>query len=84
MSTVGLEIVVSVLFGFLGGRWLDGRFGTEPILALVGLVFGFATAARFIYRAAKRSQRALERDGFEENRTGRKARFELDQQERRR
>jgi ATP synthase protein I len=84
MATVGLEILVSVLAGFLGGRWLDERFGTGPWLMLLGLVVGVATASRFLYRAGARSQRAMARDGFKESSTGRSARYELDQKDRRR
>lgn len=79
MATVGMEIVLSVLFGFLGGRWLDGRWGTAPWLAIIGLVFGLLTAARFLYRAAQRGQRAMGRDGFKASQTDRPARFRLDQ-----
>jgi ATP synthase protein I len=66
-GTVGLEVVVSVLIGFFGGRWLDGRFGTTPWMAVIGLAFGVATAGRFLYRAAKRMQRQTEKDGFRQS-----------------
>ncbi len=82
MSTVGLEIVVSILFGLLGGRWVDERFGVAPWGMIVGLCLGVATAARFIYRAGQRAERAMETDGFKASRTGRAARFALDEKER--
>ncbi|HHH28429.1 MAG TPA: AtpZ/AtpI family protein [Polyangiaceae bacterium] len=81
MATVGLEIALSVLFGFLGGHWLDGRSGTAPWLTIVGTFFGVATAARFLYRAAQRSQKAMSRDGFKASQTGRSARYELEQED---
>ncbi|HEY3594079.1 MAG TPA: AtpZ/AtpI family protein, partial [Polyangiaceae bacterium] len=28
-GTVGLDIVLSILVGFLGGRWLDGKLGAH-------------------------------------------------------
>jgi F0F1-type ATP synthase assembly protein I len=45
-----LEIVVTLfLFGAFG-YWLDGRFGTRPVLMIVfGLVGVFAIAARTYY-----------------------------------
>lgn len=79
MATVGLEIVLSVLFGFLGGHWLDGRFETTPWLTLVGTFFGLATAIRFLYRAAQRNQKAMDRDGFKASQTGRSARYKLEE-----
>lgn len=39
-STIGLSLVIPPVLGYFGGRWLDGRFGTEPVLSVVGLVVG--------------------------------------------
>lgn len=39
-STIGLALVVPPVLGYFAGRWLDGRFGTEPILSMVGLIVG--------------------------------------------
>ena len=38
----GSELVVSVLAGVFVGRWLDGRLGTQPWLALLGTVAGIS------------------------------------------
>jgi F0F1-type ATP synthase assembly protein I len=64
LSTLGLDVVLSVLFGFFGGRWLDGRFGTEPVLAMVGFVFGLAAAGRFLYRATQQMKKQTEEYEF--------------------
>ncbi len=50
-GTLGLEMVLSVLFGLFGGRWLDGRFGTTPWLMWIGFGVGIAAAIRAIQRA---------------------------------
>ena len=48
-GTMGIELVVSVLL-FAGiGFWLDGRFGTSPILTIIGGVLGFAAGLRRVY-----------------------------------
>ncbi|MCS6831686.1 MAG: AtpZ/AtpI family protein [bacterium] len=39
-STIGLSLVIPPVLGYFGGRWLDEKFGTEPILAMVGLIVG--------------------------------------------
>ncbi len=49
-GTLGLEIVLSVMIGFFGGRWLDARFGVAPWLSLVGFFFGCAAATKAIHR----------------------------------
>lgn len=82
MTTIGLEVVLSIVFGFLGGRWLDGKLGSEPWLLIVGTAFGVAAATRFLWRASKRMQAMTERDGFKTSSTGRSARFALEQKER--
>jgi F0F1-type ATP synthase assembly protein I len=46
MSSVGLEIGLSVAIGALGGYWLDEKLSTGPWLTLVGLLFGVAAAAK--------------------------------------
>lgn len=57
MSSVGLELAISVLLGMFGGRWLDGRLGSEPWLMLVGICLGFAAGLRGILRAMDRASR---------------------------
>lgn len=59
-SSVGLELGLSVVVGVLIGRWLDGRFGTEPWLMLVLLVLGLVAGFRGVLRAVRRADRAAE------------------------
>jgi F0F1-type ATP synthase assembly protein I len=50
-----MEIVVAPLLFALFGHWLDGRFGTSPVLAIVfGLIGVFAIVVRqyLWYRAS--------------------------------
>jgi len=62
VGTIGFEMALSVAVGVLGGRWLDGRFGTEPWLGYLGLFFGLAAAARSFYRVAQETRRTLSAD----------------------
>ena len=82
-ASVGLEILLSVLFGFLIGRWLDGKFGTDPYITIGGFVFGMATAARFLMRAAKRMKDDTARDGFRPADAGRSARYAMESKKKR-
>jgi len=36
----GMTFAASTLLFFLGGHWLDGRLGTSPLLALLGMIVG--------------------------------------------
>ena len=66
LSTLGLNIVLSVLFGFGAGTWLDGKLGTEPALSLVGFAFGLAAALRFLLQAMRQMRAIAEREEREE------------------
>jgi F0F1-type ATP synthase assembly protein I len=60
LSTIGLELGLSIALGFLGGQWLDGKLGTEPWLKWIGFGLGLAAGARSLYRAVRRGQRMME------------------------
>ena len=49
---VGGETAVSIMVGYLGGQWLDERFGTTPWLKWIGFVFGVVAGYRSLYRFA--------------------------------
>ena len=52
-STLGIEIVLCILAGLFGGRWVDARLGTAPYLSLVGFAFGIGAAAKAVLRALR-------------------------------
>lgn len=47
---VGWFVGISILVGVLGGLWLDNKFGTKPILVIVGLILGLIVAFYGVYR----------------------------------
>ena len=50
--TLGLQLAVTVVVFFFLGRWLDGKFGTDPWLMLAGLAVGVAGGlAAFLLKA---------------------------------
>ena len=65
-GTVGLEIVLAIVLGLFGGRWLDTKFDTAPYLAVVGFFFGVVTAVKAIHRTTKEMQREAAREEREE------------------
>ncbi|GAF79749.1 unnamed protein product [marine sediment metagenome] len=46
-------IATSILLGILGGLWLDGKLGTEPLFLIIGLVLGIAVSAFGAYWRVK-------------------------------
>jgi len=55
LASVGIELSISTIVGMLGGRWLDGKLGTEPWLMLFGLVLGVAAGMRSLIKAARKA-----------------------------
>lgn len=54
-STLGLEIVLSVLVGLWIGQWLEKKFPSGGWLTAVWFGFGVIAAARAVYRALRRA-----------------------------
>jgi hypothetical protein len=58
-AAVGIEFGLYVVLFFLGGRWLDGKFGLEPWGAALGGLLG---AVMGMYMLIRRVLRASEND----------------------
>jgi F0F1-type ATP synthase assembly protein I len=50
---VGFYISACIVGGVLGGLWMDGRFNTQPIFLLAGLVLGLVAAFWGVYQMIK-------------------------------
>lgn len=50
---LGCSIVAALVLCIGGGVWLDRRFGTTPVLTLVGVVLGLAVAGYQLWELAK-------------------------------
>lgn len=42
-------VAAAVAVGYFAGRWLDGKFNTEPWLTLVGFILGVATGMKAMW-----------------------------------
>jgi F0F1-type ATP synthase assembly protein I len=58
-ASIGIEMGLSVVIGYLIGSWLDGRYGTEPWLTLFFLLCGVAAAFRAVFRVGRAARRAM-------------------------
>jgi ATP synthase protein I len=65
-GTIGLEVVLSILFGLWLGTKLDDWLGTKPYMAVLWFAFGCAAAGRSIYRSWKSMQAAAKREEAEQ------------------
>jgi len=46
LTTIPFLLAVAPLVGYFGGRWLDGKLGTGPVLTFVLLGLGFVAGVR--------------------------------------
>ncbi|HHW60989.1 MAG TPA: AtpZ/AtpI family protein [Syntrophomonadaceae bacterium] len=46
---LGTSVAAAIAIGLLGGRWLDDKFGTEPLITILGLLLGVATAGKMMW-----------------------------------
>ena len=61
-GSVGLELVLSVLIGFFGGRWIDEKVDAGGWVTVVGVVFGTYAGFRALYKTAKSMERRAEKE----------------------
>jgi F0F1-type ATP synthase assembly protein I len=50
---LGWYIGISIFLGVFGGLWLDNKFNTSPLLAMIGLILGIIVAFFGVYRMIK-------------------------------
>lgn len=61
-SSIGIQFVFSVLLGYWGGKWLDGKLETTPWLAYLGIVLGATAALYDMYRLTQETVKALKEE----------------------
>ncbi len=59
-SEIGLSLLVTTLIGVLGGYWVDGQLGTNPVFVLIGFFAGAGTGTLMIYRLVSKFLRTIE------------------------
>ena len=50
---VGYTVAIPLVLLALGGRYLDGQFGTKPWLMLAGILLSMFVSSFLIYRKVK-------------------------------
>jgi ATP synthase protein I len=56
-GAVGIEIAAAIGIGYLGGHYLDHRFGTQPWLSYLGLAAGIGAAIKALVRVTRAYKR---------------------------
>lgn len=53
LTSMGFYIGGSITLGVLGGLWLDKKWGTNPLFAILGLILGVILSFVIVYRLLK-------------------------------
>lgn len=59
-ASLGIQMALAVVVGYLVGHWLDGQLDTAPYMMILWVVIGVTTGMRDLYRAAKRAARDMD------------------------
>jgi hypothetical protein len=59
---VGIEILLALALGYLGGQWLDGKLHTAPWLKRVGTVMGLGTSIWVLVTVVRNYNASLKDD----------------------
>jgi len=60
VSSVGIEMAVSIVLGWGVGYWIDHSLNTAPTGMLLGLAFGIGAAFIGLFRGARLVSRQLQ------------------------
>jgi ATP synthase protein I len=56
-GAVGIEIAAAIGIGYLGGHYLDHKFGTQPWLSYLGFAAGIGAAIKALVRVTRAYRR---------------------------
>jgi len=59
-SEIGLSLLVTTLVGALGGHWVDGQMGTNPVFVIIGFFVGAGSGTVLIIRLVNRFLAGIE------------------------
>jgi len=62
LGTVPILLAVGPVVGFLIGRWLDKKLGTEPYLLIIFLIFGFIASGKEVWKIIKRAEKETDEE----------------------
>jgi F0F1-type ATP synthase assembly protein I len=56
---VGVEILLALAVGYLGGQWVDGKLDTAPWFKWIGMVAGIGAAINALVRVVRTYNKSL-------------------------
>lgn len=59
-AEIGMSLLVLTLIGALGGHWIDGQLGTNPLFVIIGFFVGAGLGTVIIVRLISRFLKAFD------------------------
>jgi ATP synthase protein I len=57
LTAIPFILMFGPLIGYFVGHWLDNRFGTDPYLMALFIVFGFVAAGKEVWNLIQKASR---------------------------
>ena len=61
LASIGITLVLAIVIGFFGGKWIGGKLGSADIGSYVGFAIGVAAGFLEMFRSVTRWNRQMER-----------------------
>lgn len=61
LASIGITLVLAIVIGFFGGKWIGGKLGSADIGSYIGFAIGVAAGFLEMFRSVARWNRQMER-----------------------
>ena len=61
LASIGITLVLAIVIGFFGGKWIGGKLGNADIGSYIGFAIGVAAGFLEMFRSVARWNRKMER-----------------------
>ncbi len=61
LASIGITLVLAIVIGYFGGKWIGGKLGSEDIGSYIGFAIGVAAGFLEMFRSVARWNRQMER-----------------------
>lgn len=61
LASIGITLVLAIVIGFFGGKWIGGKLGNVDIGSYIGFAIGVTAGFLEMFRSVARWNRQMER-----------------------
>lgn len=61
LASIGITLVLAIVIGYFGGKWIGGKLGSADIGSYIGFAIGVAAGFLEMFRSVARWNRQMER-----------------------